>query len=158
MSKEYQLDAANMAVKAIHNLEEKNLGNSSKFYHHLRVQPGVEDFPIFFTEEERAFLIGSPFLQLIDNEKRDIRKLYDLMAGKLPPGFKDKFTPEDFTKAKMLVLSRSFLVARHGALTMIQVPIADMINTGCDHNSIWYFDDRRDGFVVEASADIRKGE
>ena len=133
------------------------MGKTSKFYHHFQAQPGFEDFPIFFTEKERAFLIGSPFLQFIDQEKRDIQNFYDLMASKLPE-FKDKYSLEDFTKAKMLVLSRSFLVSRHGTLTMIQVPIADMINTGYDHNSIWYFDDQRDGFVVEASADIKESE
>ena len=46
----------------------------------------------------------------------------------------------------------------NGVDTSIQVPYADMFNTETPKNAYWYFDDKRQGFVVEAHRDIKKGE
>ena len=58
----------------------------------------------------------------------------------------------------MLVTSRCFGVKMNGVDTSIQVPYADMFNTETPKNAYWYFDDKRQGFVVEAHRDIKKGE
>lgn len=58
----------------------------------------------------------------------------------------------------MLVISRNFGVTRHGVETNIQVPIADMFNTRTPKNSLWYYDDVKNGFIVEAVNDIKAGE
>ena len=46
----YRLNAPTMAVLAISNLQEISLGEKSLFNDHFLVQPGVEDFPVYFTE------------------------------------------------------------------------------------------------------------
>jgi histone-lysine N-methyltransferase SETD3 len=57
----------------------------------------------------------------------------------------------------MLVISRNFGVTMKGKETNIQVPLADMFNTETPKNALWYYDDTRSGFVVEAYADVPKG-
>ena len=153
----YRLNAPTMAVLAINNLQENDKGKDSLFYHHLQVQPGVEDFPVYFTEEERSYLKGSPFLEYLDQEIEDIRYDYSLITRDIPE-IGQRYSKEDFTKAKMLVISRNFGVTRQGVETNIQVPIADMFNTKHPKNALWYYEDSRNGFVVEAVNDIKKGE
>ena len=41
---------------AIYNMQERRKGTDSQFYHHLTVQPGLDDFPIFFGESELKYL------------------------------------------------------------------------------------------------------
>jgi len=40
----------------------------------------LEDFPIFFTEEEKEWLTGSAFLQQIHEKIEDIRIDYELIC------------------------------------------------------------------------------
>jgi histone-lysine N-methyltransferase SETD3 len=42
--------------------------------------------------------------------------------------------------------------------TNVQVPLADMFNTETPKNALWYYDDSRHGFIVEAYADIKAGD
>lgn len=80
----YRLNAPTMAVLAINNMQENDKGKDSLFYNHLQVQPGTEDFPVYFTEKERAYLTGSPFLKYLDEEIEDIRYDYALIARDIP--------------------------------------------------------------------------
>ena len=57
------------SLLAIYNMQEKRKGKDSLFYNHLKVQPGLDDFPIFFGQNELKYLQGSPFLESIQKEK-----------------------------------------------------------------------------------------
>jgi len=112
----FRLNAPTMAVLAISNLQEISLGDASYFANHYIVQPGVEDFPVYFTEKEREYLIGSPFLDYVDTEIEDIRYDYSLIAREMPE-FGQKYSLDDYKKAKMLVISRNFGVTMKGIET-----------------------------------------
>jgi hypothetical protein len=73
---------------------------------------------VYFTEHERSYLKGSPFLEYLDQEIEDIRYDYSLIARDIPE-FGKRYSKEDFTRAKMLVISRNFGVTRHGKETNI---------------------------------------
>ena len=47
----------------------------------------LRDFPIFFTDEEKSLLLGSPFLNQINDKIEDIKTDYDLICN-LVPDFK----------------------------------------------------------------------
>jgi len=111
---------------------------------------------VYFTEAEREYLKGSPFLEYIDTEIEDIRYDYSLISREIPE-IAEKYTLDDFKRAKMLVISRNFGVTMNGKETNIQVPLADMFNTETPKNALWYYDDSRHGFIVEAYADVPKG-
>jgi len=50
------------------NLEEKSKGKDSYWYEFLKSQPGTEEFPIFYNEEEMANMKGSPFVKWLRDE------------------------------------------------------------------------------------------
>ena len=52
----YRLNSPTMSVMAISNLENEGKGKDSTHYLHWQVQPGLDDFPIFFNEDERSWL------------------------------------------------------------------------------------------------------
>ena len=60
------INAGNVFLN-IANLQEMSNGEDSSMFHYYNTLPGVEDFPMYFTEAERAYLEGSPFLDVIDN-------------------------------------------------------------------------------------------
>ena len=45
---------------------------------------GMGDFPIFFTDDEKLFLKGSPFLNQINEKIEDIKVDYNLICKEVP--------------------------------------------------------------------------
>ena len=67
--------------------ERKKLenGQDSLFKEYLDILPkSLRDFPVFFTEEEKSLLIGSPFLNQINEKIEDIKIDYDLICKEVP--------------------------------------------------------------------------
>lgn len=54
--------------------------------------------------------------------------------------------------------SRNFISTINDTETNVLVPMADMLNTNNPQNTAWYYDQLREGFVIEASRDIKSGE
>ena len=112
---------------AVQNLQEMSKGEESFLKYHWALLPGIDDFPAFYTDEEKALLEGSPFLAELALEMEitelDYNKMwywsYDLAMG---------YSLRQFSEAKMLVASRYFGVWVRGVNTVIQVPLADMFN------------------------------
>ena len=44
----------------------------------------LRDFPIFFTEDEKKLLMGSPFLNQINEKIEDIKTDFDLICNVVP--------------------------------------------------------------------------
>lgn len=119
--------------------------------------PGTEEFPVFYTEEEQANLMGSPFVAWLKQELLDQKTDYETLVREIP-GFGKNFTQENFTHASYLVISRNFGVMKNGRDIHMMVPMADMFNTEWEFNSHWYYSDEKQGFCVEALRDIVKDE
>lgn len=118
---------------------------------------GLGDFPIFFTEEERAFLKGSPFLQQVYEKIEDIKIDYDLITKEVPE-FGELFTLKEYSEVRMMVSSRIFGITVHGVKTDGFVPYADMLNHRRPRQTTWYYSDEREGFIIEACDDIVRGD
>ena len=85
-----------------------------------------DEFPIFFSEDDKMWLKGSPFLDQIDNRLDDIMFDYDLICEKVPEY--NKFSFKDYSEARMIVSSRVFSFDINGVMTGGFVPYADMLN------------------------------
>lgn len=153
----YRLNSPTMTVMATANMESQDKGEDGLFYKHWLVQPGLDDFPVFFNEDERSWLEGSPFLEFVDEEIENTRYDYALITKDIPE-YGEKFSYERYMKEKFLVTSRNFGVTIDGADTNIQVPLADMFNTETPKNAYWYYNNAKNGFSVEADSDIKAGE
>ena len=134
----YRLNSPTMSVMAIANLENEGQGKESSHHLHWQVQPGLDDFPLFFNEDERSWLQGSPFIPFVDEEIENTRYDYDLIVKEIPE-IGEKYTYRQYAEAKFLVTSRNFGVTIDGKDTNIQVPLADMFNTETPKNAYWYY-------------------
>jgi hypothetical protein len=126
----------------------------------------VDSFPMFFPPEEKAMLKGSPIVEQIDSEIREIKEEYDKIV-KAVPEFA-QFTSDEYIKNKTLVISRIFFVTIHGTKDRIMVPLAgilsfstlDMFNHYYEKvgQTYWKYEDGDDSFVVRAQRDVPLGD
>lgn len=131
--------------------------DEQKFAEYLDILPkGLGDFPIFFTEEELAYLKGSPFLDQVHEKIEDIKTDYDFICREVPEF--SQFTLKDYSEVRMIVSSRIFGITVNGVKTDGFVPLADMLNHKRPKQTTWYYCDERKGFIIEAGDDIPRGE
>lgn len=97
------------------------------FAEYLDILPkSLSDFPIFFTEDEKAWLKGSPFLDQVNEKVEDIKIDYNLICKEVPE-FK-QFSIKEYSEVRMIVSSRIFGISVNGVKTDGFVPYADMLN------------------------------
>ena len=137
-------------------LQEKRK-NQQEFAEYLDILPkGLNDFPIFFTDSELKYLKGSPFLDQVHEKIEDIKTDYDLICKEVPDF--QEFTLREYSEVRMIVSSRIFGIQVNGVKTDGFVPLADMLNHKRPKQTTWYFCDERQGFIIEASDDIARGD
>lgn len=85
-------------------LLEKERGADSYFFPFIDILPkSFENFPIFFDEEEKEWLKGSPFLQQVEEKIDDISQDYSTICEKVPEYC--RFDIENFKQIRMMVSS-----------------------------------------------------
>jgi histone-lysine N-methyltransferase SETD3 len=85
-----------------------------------------DNFPIFFTEEDKQWLKGSPFLDQIHEKIEDIKSDYDLICKEVPEYV--QFPIKEYSEIRMMVSSRIFGIQIEGVKTDAFVAYADMLN------------------------------
>ena len=99
---------------------------NSKWKPYLDVYPRLAStFPIFYTEEEKSLLTGTPMLDHIASEYKMLSEEYNRLVTAIPEF--EKFTEEEYIRNKILVVSRIFYVTLEGAGERIMVPLAGNI-------------------------------
>ena len=86
----------------------------------------MSDFPIFFTDDEKVWLKGSPFLDQVNEKVEDIKIDYNLICKEVPE-FK-QYSMKEYSEVRMIVSSRIFGISVNGVKTDGFVPYADMLN------------------------------
>ena len=98
-----------------------------EFTEYLDILPkSCVDFPIFFTEEEKSWLKGSPFLNQIHEKIEDIKVDYNLICKEVPDF--EQFPLREYSECRVMVSSRIFGITVNGVKTDGFVPLADMLN------------------------------
>jgi hypothetical protein len=59
-------------------------GEDAKYYQFLKTWPLTDDFPGFYTEDERELLKGSPFLAKLEKIEDNYLEDYNFMVEKIP--------------------------------------------------------------------------
>ena len=137
-------------------LQEK-LKPDSFWNPYLKILPEkYANFPIFYTDEEKEWLHGSPFLELVNEKIDDIREDYTNICKAVPEFI--QFPIEDFSKIRMAVSSRIFGMQIDTVKTDGFVPLADMLNHRRPRQTSWNYDQERQGFVIDAMENIERGE
>jgi histone-lysine N-methyltransferase SETD3 len=124
---------------------------------YLDILPKCNDnFPIFYTTEEKKWLSGSPFLSQINDKINDILMDYNMILA-VAKEF-EKFSLKEFSEMRMAVSSRIFGIRVCGKKTDCFAPLADMLNHKRPRQTQWFYSDELKSFVVQAIHDIEKNE
>ena len=126
-----------------------------KFYFDL-LPKDFSNFPIFYTDNELNFLKGSPFLNQILDKKSDIQKDYLKLCEYIP--LFNQFTFNQFMEARMVISSRIFGISINNNKTDVLVPYADLLNHKRPRQTQWFYDDKINRFVIQATEDISFGK
>lgn len=138
-------------------LQERLKGEDSPYFPFIDILPkSFENFPIFFTPEEKEWLKGSPFLDQVEEKIEDIKSDYDLICSKVPEY--EQFTITEFSEIRMMVSSRIFGMNIDKKKTDGFVPMADMLNHKRPKQTSWTYSDEKHGFVIEALKEIKRNE
>lgn len=114
------------------------------------------NFPIFYTVEERQWLEGSAMQNVITDKIKDIATDYNTICMEVPE-FK-QFSLKEYSEMRMMVCSRIFGISINGVKTDGFVAYADMLNHQRPKETQWSYCDEREGFIIEATDDIKRGQ
>ncbi|CAK4083963.1 unnamed protein product [Aphanomyces euteiches] len=138
-------------------LTDMELGNGSFFKSYYDSLPAtLTNMPIFWTDEELAWLEGSHILQQIADRKAAIARDYNTICH-VDPSFGERFSLDRFAWARMIVCSRNFGITINGVKTAALVPYADMLNHYRPRETSWTFDQEANGFTITALRSIESG-
>ena len=130
---------------------------SSYFDRYIDILPkAFDNFPIFYTQEERAWLEGSPFQNQISEKIKDIQADYNTITKEVPDY--REFSLKEYSEMRMMVASRIFGIQVDGVKTDGFVPYADMLNHRRPRQTSWSYSDERGGFIIESLEDIKRGD
>ena len=138
-------------------LQELEQGEESYFFPFIDILPKTfENFPIFFSPEEKVFLEGSPFLNQVEEKIEDIKQDYNLICENVPEY--ERFGIKEFSEIRMMVSSRIFGMKIEGKKTDGFVPMADMLNHKRPKQTTWTYTDEKEGFSIDAIVDVERND
>ena len=130
--------------------------DNPKYKYYFDLLPhDFSNFPIFYTSKELEYLKGSPFLYQILEKKEDMKSDYAILCNYLPD-FK-QFSYLKFCQARLLISSRIFGISINDKKTDVLAPFADLLNHKRPRQTQWYYDDKLESFVIQATEDIQEG-
>jgi histone-lysine N-methyltransferase SETD3 len=139
------------------------LDPASFFQPFYRVLPGegsadlvLPNMPVFWGEEELAWLEGSFLARQIADRKVNIGRDYAAICA-CSDDFAARVSPSEFKWARMLVASRNFGVSIDGVKTDALVPYADMLNHLRPRETTWQYEPERELFTIRAAAPLAMG-
>jgi len=139
---------------------EESYKADSKWKYLIQSMPkSVDNFPVYYKENELKYLDASFFIEEIRIFKEDIKTDYDRVC-KIIPELSKMATLDDFMRTRCLVNSRIFGTFINDQENDSIIPFADMFNySRLTSMTKWYFDDTKKCFVVISNEEInRKNE
>ena len=132
--------------------------NPASFWRpYLDILPTDYDtMPIFFSEDDLNWLIGSPFLSQVRDKISDIKRDYEAIISIANEFSINSF--KEFCWARMTAASRIFGIVIGDVKTDAFVPLADMLNHKRPKQTSWSYNNEKQGFVVESMENLKKGE
>ena len=136
-----------------------DINNTNSFYKdYYNYLPNISelDFPLYFSEEEKNILNKIELDTQIRRQDFFLNKALKPIKNKI---IKMENGLEKFKKNFIYVSTRNF--GRRGSFfedVNTLVPFLDLLNHNNDYNSWFYYDEKRDGFVLFSLKEIEKNE
>jgi tetratricopeptide (TPR) repeat protein len=152
-----ELSAAKHCYLALFVLWDRR-NEGSFFQPYYRILPSsFPNMPIFWGEDKLKHLKGSFFLQQIADRKVHLTDDYNMIT-KAVPEVREFCSLEEFWWARMMVASRNFGIVIDGVRTDALVPYADMLNHYRPRQTRWFFDNRKQAFVIQSLVKLHAGQ
>lgn len=146
------LSAPKHTVLGLFLIEERLKGEDSFWKYYLKsLPPNMNTMPIFYSEEQKALLKGSPVLRTLNKRIKEMKADYDILRTSLEEF--QSISYESFAYHRCLASSRVFGFIVNGVKTGGMVPFLDMINHKRPKQSLWSYDDSLESFKIEAYGD-----
>lgn len=142
----HQLTVPNHCQVIVYMMMGRDAGNSWFQPYYDTLPKDFNNFPIFWAEEEMAWLEGSALVHQIAERKRNIRSDYDTICKCLPEF--SKFTFPEFLWCRTAVGSRNFSIVVNGEKRTAMVPMADMLNHYRPRETSWTYDNSQGAFTM----------
>lgn len=138
-------------------MEEHEKGPVSEYWPYLAVLPvDTSNFPVYWSEEELAWLQGSSLLAEVGERRANFRADYDAMC-RVVPGF-ERFEYPLFQTFRTMVASRNFTIYVDGAKRTAMVPHADMLNHYRPRETSWTFSQSLNSFTMTSLSPLVVGQ
>lgn len=149
LNSDLELDAPKHVFLMVYLLWDRKVnGERSFFKPYYDILPKtLRNMPIFWSDEELAYLEGSYLLAQIADRNEAIEDDYHAICN-IAPQLAEISTLDEFKWARMCVCSRNFGLQIDGNRTSALVPHADMLNHYRPRETKWTFDDDRQAFTI----------
>lgn len=131
----------------------------------------ISEFPFFWSQQDLNYLKQTSFYSIVDTNyityldtiQQDFDIIYEFnIINEIIQNIDMNIDRDEFyntyLRFRILVGSRIFGYNKYGNETSGMVPYIDLINHSETPNTIWYFDDTLDSFVLISTKYISKGE
>ena len=136
-------------------LVEREKGENSRWFIYIDILPRkFNTIPLFFNDIQRSELRGSIALRKIDDRLESLKLEYESICEHID-GF-DRFSLEDFTWARLVVITRIFGLVINDIKTDGLVPMADMLNHKRPRETKWTYAQKKHGFLITSLQTIKK--
>ena len=142
----HQLTVPNHCQVIVYMMTTMKQGGSFFEPYYATIPTSFENFPIFWSKKELAYLDGSDLVHQIEDRKRNIRSDYDTICRVLPE-FR-VFSFEKFLWCRTAVGSRNFSIVVNGEKRTAMVPMADMLNHYRPRETSWTYDNSQESFTM----------
>ena len=150
------------SVLALFLLAERSKGSASFWYPYISLLPvNYTTVPLFFDLEDIHRLYGSTSSDMIAVRLKSLEDDWDKIKESLKSTTStsplSSCTFEDFTWARVVVISRIFGYEIKGRKTEALVPLADMLNHSESPGTCWKFNETDRCFQIDAERRIYSG-
>ena len=137
-------------------LQEKH--NPNSFWKpYIRILPQhYRNMPIFFEGADLDLLKGSFSVRKVIDRQEELKEEFENIARHVPE-FR-LYGLEEFTWARLVVITRIFGLVVNNNKTDGLVPMADMLNHLRPRETSWTFDDSRGSFTITSLKPMNRGE
>jgi len=136
----YSIAAIAHCQLSVFLLEDIERGPKSPFYSYYQSLPqSLPQHSLFWTEEDKAFLQGTCFVDDVQSFELMVRTDYNTITSKIPAF--DRFGFDMFLWSRIIVSSRNFSIRINHVDHIAMVPLADMMNHHEPRRTAWEYRD-----------------
>ncbi len=143
-----RISGINLVYICLYMLQDMHGENRFKPYYDI-LPKKLNNFPVFWSKEEKQFLENSHLLEEIKTRKAVLTKDHTVLS-QIIPHFHKYCSLQKFIELRTIIGSRNFGLWIDGIKQATMVPLGDMLNHSSEPDVKWYFEDSVNGFVMNS--------